>query len=222
MEDKELLIPNQIIKCKRKSITLQIKNNGDFIVRAPIKINDKEIYKFIIEKKDWIIKKRKEQISSEFVPLTFNKDEKLYVLGDSYSIIVTNKPKVIISDNVLFVPQSETKEQIIKFLKKLAKSYLTNRVEEISKAFKFNYERISISSAKTCWGSCSHNNRLHFTYKLIMCPKEVIDYIVLHELCHTKVKNHSSKFWNLVATYDPNYKIKEKWIKKNRGIINVI
>ena len=222
MEDKELLTPNQIIKSKRKSITLQIKNNGDFIVRAPIKINNKEIYKFIIEKKDWIIKKRKEQISSAFVPLTFNKDEKLYILGVPYPIVVTNNRKVIISDNVLFVPQTEAKEQIIKFLKKLSRSYLSKRVEEISKIFAFKYESISISSAKTCWGSCSHNNKLHFTYKLIMCPQEVIDYIILHELCHTKVKNHSSKFWDLVATYDPNYKIKEKWIKKNRGIINVI
>ena len=94
--------------------------------------------------------------------------------------------------------------------------------EEIAKQFGFNYESITISSARTNWGSCGAKNTLNFTYKLAMCPKPVVDYIIVHELCHTKVKNHSSKFWNEVQKCFPEYKTCEKWLKTNRAIINKI
>jgi len=222
MNNQELLVPNQVIKSKRKSISLVIKNNGEFIVRAPIKCNEQQIYKFITQKSEWIIKKRLEQLSNSFFALSFDKPEKLFLLGKPYDIILIDKNRVNLHDKEIEVPNNNPKEKLVKFLKKFAKKYLEERAKLISTLFNFSYSSITISSAKTCWGSCSHNNSLHFTYKLIMCPEDVIDYIVLHELCHTKIKNHSSKFWHLVEMCNPNYKVHEKWLKKNRGIIDII
>lgn len=222
MNKQELLTPNKIVRSNRKTISLVIKTNGDFIVRCPMKCKETEIFAFIEKKSDWIIKKRLEQCSNIFKPLTFNSPEQIQILGKIYDIISTDKSGVKINNNTLEVPNYKPKEKLISFLKNCARKYLNERVTLIAELFNFTYSKLTISSAKTNWGSCSQNNSLHFTYKLIMCPEDVVDYIVLHELCHTKVKNHSNKFWLLVESCNPNYKTHEKWLKKNRGIIEVI
>lgn len=222
MNEQNLLIPTKIIKSKRKSISLIIKNNGDFIVRAPLNCEEKKIFNFIHNKKEWIIKKRIEQMSNSFKKLQFNKDETINILNKQYSIVLTDKTRVKINEDIIEVPKDNSKAKLISFLKAYARKYFNDRAKLIAQLFNFSYSKITISSAKTCWGSCGGNNILHFTYKLIMCPEDVVDYVVLHELCHTKIKNHSKKFWLLVETCNPNYKNHEKWLKKYRGIIDVI
>ena len=222
MNELELITPNQIIRSKRKSITLVIKNNGDFIVRAPIKVKESEIHKFIIQKKEWVIKKRLDQLSNIYNELTFKKPESINILGKTYNIELVDKSRVKLENNIIEVPKINSKERVVRFLKNFTRKYIYERVEIIAKQNNFQYNKISISSAKTNWGSCSHNNCLNFTYKLIMCPTDVVDYIVLHELCHTKIKNHSSKFWTLVKSIKSDYKLYESWLKKNRGIIDII
>lgn len=222
MTNENLLLPTKIIKSKRKSISLIIKNNGDFIVRMPINAKMNDVESFIIKKSDWIIKKRIEQNNNIFKPLSFDKIEKITLLSKEYDICYHDLSKVKIEDNLLFLPKENAKEKLIKHLKKMAKQHITERIRLIAELFNFSYESISINSARTCWGSCGSNNKLHFTYKLVLCPLDVIDYIVLHELCHTKVKNHSKKFWQLVELCMPNYKIQERWLKKNRAVIDII
>ena len=189
----ELLIPTQIIKSKRKSISLIIKNNGDFIVRAPLKVSDRDVFKFIQEKSSWIIKKRTDQQLNAIKPLNFV-NSRITLMGNEYSFDFHDKTRVFVKENTIFLPKENSKEKFVLFLKKFSKKYLQERVKLIASLFNFNYSSISISSAKTCWGSCSTGDKLHFTYKLILCPQDVIDYVVLHELSHTKVKNHSAKF----------------------------
>lgn len=222
MNEYDLTTPTKIIKSKRKSISLVIKSNGDFIVRAPLRSKETDIFKFINQKENWIISKRKEQMSNIVHPLEFNGCEHITLLSKEYQISYHDKTKVEIDDNQLKLPKVHPKQSLIAYMKKLAKQQLNITALELAKKFNFSFSKISISSATTCWGSCSAKNNLHFTYKLVMCPKEVIEYIVLHELCHTKVKNHSKDFWSLVAQCDPNYKEHEKWLKKNRGVINVV
>jgi len=222
MTDLELLTPNEIIKSKRKSISLVIKNNGDFIVRAPIKCKENDITKFIHQKANWIVKKRKEQISNAVTPLTCEKMENLILLGQSYEIVRNKVARVKCYDNQIILPEENSKEYLIRFLKKTAKKYLEERVGLLAQLFHFEYGKITVNSARSCWGSCSQKNNLHFTYKLILCPPDVVDYIVLHELCHTIVKNHSKKFWSLVQRFNPYYKTHENWLKKNRAVIDLI
>jgi len=219
---QELLTPTKIIKSKRKSIALIIENNGDFIVRAPIIANENSIYKFINQKKEWIIKKRMEQLQNSPKPFNITNDSLISILGKDHTIKLTENTRVKVADNIIYVPIVNSKEKLIQYLKRLAKSIITTEVNNMCLKFNFKYASISINSAKTRWGSCSGSNKLHFTYKLMLCPTDVVTYIVVHELCHTKVKNHSQKFWHLVESCYPNYRICEKWLKQNRSIVELI
>lgn len=219
---QNFLIPTKIIKSKRKSIALIIENNGDFIVRAPIKADEKSIYKFINQKRDWIIKKRVEQLENQPKPFDIKDNAKISILGKEYYINLYENNRVKVADNLIFLPLNNSKEKLISYLKKLAKIVITNECNDNCNKFNFSYASISINSAKTRWGSCSGSDKLHFTYKLMLCPMDVVDYIIVHELCHTKVKNHSNKFWRLVESYYPDYKNCEKWLKQNRAIVEII
>ncbi|MGI5912195.1 MAG: M48 family metallopeptidase [Syntrophomonadaceae bacterium] len=75
--------------------------------------------------------------------------------------------------------------------------------------------RIVIKSQKCRWGSCSSRGNLNFNWRLVMAPVEVIDYIVVHEMCHLIELNHSYRFWSLVAQVMPNYKQNKQWLEKN-------
>ena len=222
METTQLLTPTQIVKSKRKSISLIIKNNGDFIVRAPSKVDETKIFEFINLKSDWIIRKRTEVLTNQPKSLRLENGEIIALLGEEYKISTQPVNRAKISENQIILPLQNSKDHFIKLLKKYAKKYLEKRTEVIAHNFNLTYNGIIISSARTCWGSCSFNNKLHFTYKLMLCPKVVVDYIIIHELCHTKIKNHSSSFWGLVGKLNPDYKNVEKWLKQNRGIIECI
>ncbi|PIP85683.1 hypothetical protein COW83_03000, partial [Candidatus Collierbacteria bacterium CG22_combo_CG10-13_8_21_14_all_43_12] len=71
------------------------------------------------------------------------------------------------------------------------------------------------------WGSCSPSNRLCFNRKLIMAPHEVVDYVVIHEVCHLVHRNHSSRFWGLVAKLDPKYKEHRRWLYRNHSLLSI-
>ncbi|WP_133627269.1 M48 family metallopeptidase [Fonticella tunisiensis] len=77
--------------------------------------------------------------------------------------------------------------------------------------------RVVVKEQKSIWGSCSSRGNINFNWRLIMAPLSVIDYVVIHELCHLKHQDHSSKFWSLVEYVMPDYKEKKKWLRENGG-----
>lgn len=196
---------------------------NNFIVRAPIKATDKEIFKFIAQKAGWIIDKRTQHIvHRKHMPLQMIDGETLQILGETYSIKLVDKKVTKCENDILFVPKENSQQSLIFFLKRMLKQYLNVRLYELSVTYNLPFKSVSISSAKTNWGSCSFNNKLHFSYKLVMCPKEVVDYIILHELTHTKIKNHSKEFYVALGRICPKFKQYEKWLKDNREIVTVI
>jgi predicted metal-dependent hydrolase len=99
--------------------------------------------------------------------------------------------------------------------KQQARLFLSERVSALAAEYGFRYQKIRISSARTRWGSCSSLGTLSFTYRLIMAPTQVVDYVIVHELVHTRVRNHSKTFWNKVGQLMPDYKSRLAWLKKN-------
>ncbi len=91
--------------------------------------------------------------------------------------------------------------------KKEALWVFTVRLLELNAHYQFSYKRVSIRNQKTRWGSCSKSGTLSFSYRLLFVSPEVRDYVLVHELCHTREMNHSKKFWSLVALTTPNYKL---------------
>ncbi len=100
------------------------------------------------------------------------------------------------------------------FYKKQAHDYIKTRCEELAREYGFVFKNIRITSAMARWGSCSSKKNLNFSYRLVMAPKLVIDYVIVHELCHLREMNHSKKFWKQVEQIMPEYKEHEKHLKE--------
>ena len=96
-----------------------------------------------------------------------------------------------------------------------ALEYITQRVEYYAQIYDLKYRSIRINNAKTRWGSCGYKGTLNFTWRLMMAPERVVDYVIIHELMHLKQKNHSRKFWDEVRMVMPDYKEDEQWLKEN-------
>ena len=107
-----------------------------------------------------------------------------------------------------------TKEQL-RTLKKRAQAAITERVEYYAPIVGVTYGNITIRSQKTRWGSCSASGNLNFNCLILLAPPQVLDYVVVHELCHRKQMNHSPKFWAEVERILPDYKSSVKWLKQN-------
>jgi predicted metal-dependent hydrolase len=105
-------------------------------------------------------------------------------------------------------------ELVRRWLQAQARSYLTQRVAELATEHGFSYARLFIRSQTTKWGTCSSKKNLSLNWKLIQCPPEVIDYLIIHELSHLREMNHSARFWSLVAHLYPEYKKAEGWLKR--------
>ena len=108
-------------------------------------------------------------------------------------------------------------EEEIKAYKQKAKRQILQRIEYYSayipEAVKIN--RITIKEQKSRWGSCSSKGNLNFNWRLILAPEAVLDYVVVHEMCHLKYMNHSKAFWSEVERILPDYKDRRKWLKEN-------
>ena len=96
-----------------------------------------------------------------------------------------------------------------------ALAYIPGQVRYFAQQMGVTYGRITIRNQQTRWGSCSSKGNLNFNCLLMLCPMEVIDYIIVHELCHRKEMNHSARFWAEVAAVLPDYRHHEKWLKQH-------
>ena len=108
----------------------------------------------------------------------------------------------------------ELTDERIKELKKLAKNVIPQKAAYFAEIMGLKYGRITITSAKTRFGSCSSKGNLSFSYRLMLYPEEAIDYVVVHELAHLVELNHSPRFYRIVATVMPDYKQRQKILKK--------
>ena len=109
--------------------------------------------------------------------------------------------------------QVEKKKKLPVIDRKVARKFLCKRIAELAQTHNFNYNRISIRKQKTRWGSCSTKNNINLNANLLHLPSELVDYVLLHELVHTRVKNHGPDFWNELDTVVPNAKQVDQRLK---------
>ncbi len=112
-------------------------------------------------------------------------------------------------------PTQKFAAEEIRSLADKALKVIPKRVEYYAKIMGVTYGRITIRNQVSRWGSCSAKGNLNFNCLLMLCPAEVMDYVVVHELCHLKEMNHSKKFWSLVERFYPEYKQHKKWLKEH-------
>ncbi|MBV9576780.1 MAG: M48 family metallopeptidase [Gammaproteobacteria bacterium] len=111
------------------------------------------------------------------------------------------------------------KKKLLAWVKKKAQLYLTQSLAYFSEFTQLSYERLTIRDQQTLWGSCTAKKAISLNYKLLLLPKYLADYVIIHELCHTKHLNHSEKFWHLVAQYDPHCKQHRKELRQANQLI---
>jgi predicted metal-dependent hydrolase len=217
----------KIIRTDRKTIALQITEEGKLIVKAPLNASDEAIMRVVLKSRKWIERKIKEVLSrpragkKEFV----NGEGFLY-LGRFYKLhIVENQEEPIRFENGFFLSKKFlhcAREVFIAWYKEAALEKISQRVEFYAETAGLKYGRIRITDAQRRWGSCSVNNNLNFSWRLIMAPLSVIDYVVVHELAHIEEKNHGKRFWTKVKVLMPDYEKPHQWLKENGHLLRVI
>jgi predicted metal-dependent hydrolase len=108
------------------------------------------------------------------------------------------------------------------YLREAARAYITPLVERHATAMGLGYKSIKMSGARKRWGSCSATNNLNFSWRLIMCPPQCVEYVVVHELCHITHKDHSAAFWAAVAREFPTYRTALKLLKENNAVLDLL
>lgn len=149
--------------------------------------------------------------------MTIGKSHTLVVRQGSVFSIKRSGQQIVVTlgDNSLSDSSVDTKvrEEIRKVLRIQAKHYLPKRLERLAAKYGYHYGSVRFSHASSRWGSCSSNGTISLNIALMMLPFELIDYVLLHELAHTKHMDHSSAFWSEVERYTPEYTLLRKMIK---------
>lgn len=197
------MIEYSLKRAERKTISITVKPDLTVEVRSPFWLSKKQIDEFVCSKKDWIERKIEnfKALSQESKATDFSFDGYCLLLGEEEPI------------KELIEQDGNVKEELTKFYKKFAKRYFQARLDEIAKKAEINYSALTVTSAKTRWGSC-RGDRISLSYHLIMAEPSAVDYVITHELCHIIHPNHSRAFWGEVQRLCPNYTEEKARLKK--------
>lgn len=227
----------KIIRKKRKTIGIKITPQGEVIITSPFNVGEVTILNIIKKKEKWIkdklqlftqhpgCKDRNFKSGEKFLYLgseleleIYNLNEdKIEVLGD-YSFnndlvrILNEKVIVYINDNKNN-REDIIRDLLVKFYRTEAQKLLMKRTSYYSKIIGVTPNKITIKDQKTVWGSCSSKKNINYSYRLIMAPIDIIDYLVVHELSHLIHMNHSKEYWKTVESVLPDYKERKQWLK---------
>ncbi len=228
---KQILLDNtkvtyHIVRNSRAyKIWLKIDDEEGLLVILPKGRKISAIPTILRKHKDWIItalKKREERLKKALPPLGSSKV--VVYRGRKVDLKIKNvaclTPKVKLENNSINVilpkdSQYSVKEILSEWLKERALLFFSRRVEYFAGLLGLKYGCINVKDQKTRWGSCSSRGRLSFNWRLLLAPPEILDYIVVHEVCHLKYHDHSQRFWHLVSTVFPNYRKCRNWLKEN-------
>ena len=178
----------ELIRSRRTTIAIEIDRNGTIRVRAPYNAGNLKIRRFIEEKSDWIDR-------------TLRKISERRGADGSAETEMCSDERIPLSDSDIRTLADE------------ARRVIPAKVAHYAGQIGVTYGRITIRHQRSRWGSCSTKGNLNFNCLLMRAPEEILDYVIVHELCHRKHMNHSREFWDEVARICPEYKIRRKWLR---------
>jgi predicted metal-dependent hydrolase len=208
----------------RTSIGISIDSYGNVEVQAPKGTPDETVLQLVEGKWALIQQKLKEMKDRLLGP-----QKKVYEYGESFLYLGNTYPIQIFQDlNItqehvvfkegklhIYVKQFDTekiKQALKRFYYQQCKAIVAKSISSYQSNFKTKPRSFRISDSKTTWGTCDSKQQLTFNWRLAMAPREVIDYVVVHEMCHMVHLNHDRSFWRLVGKIMPDYKEKETWL----------
>lgn len=214
----------QIIRSRRRSLSIEVTPDGEVIVKAPILAPKFMINQFIREKQSWIEKCLTILEKRKPLKRNYTEGEKFLFLGKSYPLHFHDGIKIGFKDDKLYFPKASVfraKKEMTNWYMQQAKLFITKRVKHHAEKMDAEYSNLVFSDTKSKWGTCFPDNSLQFNWRLIMTPVMVLDYVVIHELTHTTEKNHGTSFWSKVRQYTPAYKQHRKWLNDNAHLLSL-
>lgn len=227
-------IPVQLRRSSRaRHMRLTVKSEQNQVVLTlPRLVSEKQGRRFAQSKRRWIEKqwKKAQEHQSNRIKRTYEPGEVFYYLGEEVKLILCpdsqsqvrcrHRTCSVGKNDLIICLKSASKNNVKKiiedFYRQKASEIIHDRLHYFNEHYQFTYHRVTFRNQKTRWGSCSAKGNLNFNWRLAMAPIEVIDYVVVHELCHLEQMNHSKAFWNLVNQMIPEYKKRRKWLRENK------
>ncbi len=205
--------------------------DNDVCVSVPKSVTNEEIEEILAQKQPWIEKTFKEHLKNirHRKPTSFLAGEKVSFLGDLYTLKwkTDKQPEVYLQGKnlVISLPNNLPSRQKVSMVQKLVYNWYISVADQVIRERLPIYcqklgvkpNKISIKDMKTRWASCSSLKNLSFCWRIVKAPLQVVDYVIVHELCHIRHLNHSQNFWRLVEKTFPNYQLYKSWLGKNEA-----
>jgi predicted metal-dependent hydrolase len=215
---------DRIIRSRRKTLSLLIDEQGKLIVRAPSTATDRDIHALVERKRPWIESKQRmaRERYRELQGRGFGEGAAYPYLGTRYPLrhlpaedggapfVFTGREFLILNDRI-----DDAGKLMTAWYREQAQRIIPERVNRYAALSGTSFERVRITGAMKRWGSCTSTGNLNFSWRLVMAPLEVIDYVVVHELSHRKEQNHSSRFWTEVERVMPEYRTYRAWLSRH-------
>jgi len=221
---------------RKKSIAISITPKDGVVVKAPVFAKTRRINQFVNKKASWILKSlEKNKVIQEETKKEYANGECFSLLGKDYRLLLKEakikrkvRPELINGQIVIKVPIFQIEEQRIEWIRdSLALFYKTQAMRIISKAVRrlsihigHSPNDIKVKKLKSTWGIC-RQNYISFNWRLIMAQMSIIEYVVAHEICHLKHKNHSKDFWSMLGSVQPDYKERRTKLKKISHLLDI-
>jgi predicted metal-dependent hydrolase len=222
-----IIIPYSVIKTRRIKNSEVIVDADNIVVRAPLDKDNTEIQKLVLDKASWILRKQREyrETTPEIVKPSFKENTTLPYLGNNYSFMINKnqaRNSIEVADGKFIVGVKSTKVSN-NILKKLYENWITEKAQDVfedkvrknSKKLGVKAKGVAIKNLNNRWGSLTRDGSINLNLNLVKAPEDIIEYIILHELCHLKIKEHSHHYWELVHKFIPSYQDKIEWLKVN-------
>jgi hypothetical protein len=217
---------------RKKTVEIHVTSPSLVVVLSPFSLEKEKIREIIQKKAHWIFEKQEHLKKAEllFPKKEFTSGEQVLFLGRRYRLKVLNETdggeaKLQMLGRRIFViigahlTPKEKKEMVESILKQWyfseAEKIIKKRVLRFSRLLDISPAGVKIRDQQKRWGSCSQKGILRFNWRIVMAPISILDYVVVHEICHIKNKNHSQSFWKLVALAIPDYRKRRDWLKAN-------
>ena len=216
------VISYQLARRARRTVGLKVTQAG-LVVHVPQRLAMRDIEAILQSKLAWIIQKLAAKQLNQPPEMQWSNGESLHLLGNAITLNIThcstNKAASLL-DNSLNIGQPNLTDtaliarKTIAWYKKIAINDFARRLQIFSAKLNVTVPPLTLSNAKSRWGSCNSRGEVRLNWRLIQAPPSIINYVICHELAHLKEMNHSARFWAIVEKLDPNYKQAEKDLKK--------
>jgi predicted metal-dependent hydrolase len=211
----------------RRNVSVKVDPSNQVFVQVPWQFAKKDLSNVLHQNVTWIVKQlASNEVKGVYQPKQFMHGERFLFVGEEYRLCIVPDSKyseITLEGYNLILPMTsfpdETQEsiyisqKIVTWYKNEALSHLNQRIEHYASILGRYPKDVKVRTAKHRWGSCSGLGVINFNWKIMMAPREVIDYLVVHELCHLVHANHSQRFWHCVESVMPDYLSAKKWLK---------